>query len=165
MKKIETGAEVKRLLPAYPLFVKDPFFSVWSPSDELNGGDTIFWTGMRRRTFGVVNADGKSYAFMGLVPGAEKLEQKKVTLTAFSTEYEFGGEAFDLTVRFTSPLTPDDLTLLACPVCYMDYEVKPKKKLGKVSVGLFVHEEACYDRHPMPVRGGVIELPLSLIHI
>ena len=87
MKKIETGAEVKRLLPAYPLFVKDPFFSVWSPSDELNGGDTIFWTGMRRRTFGVVNADGKSYAFMGLVPGAEKLEQKKVTLTAVVKEW------------------------------------------------------------------------------
>ena len=62
-------------------------------------------------------------------------------------------------MRFTSPLPPNDLTLLSCPVCYMDYEVKPKHKLGKVSVGLFVHEEACYDRVPMPVRGGVIELP------
>lgn len=146
MKRIETGADVKRLLPAYPLFVKDPFFSVWSPSDELNGGDTIFWTGARRRTLGAVYADGKAYAFMGLIPGAEKLEQKKVTLTAFSTEYEFTSDAFDLTVRFTSPLPPNDLTLLSCPVCYMDYKVKPKHKLGKVSVGLFVHEETCYDR-------------------
>lgn len=159
MKRIETGADVKRLLPAYPLFVKDPFFSVWSPSDELNGGDTIFWTGARRRTLGAVYADGKAYAFMGLIPGAEKLKQKKVTLTAFSTEYEFTSDAFDLTVRFTSPLPPNDLTLLSCPVCYMDYEVKPKHKLGNVSVGLFVHEETCYDRVPMPVRGGVIELP------
>jgi hypothetical protein len=34
-----------QLLPAYPLFVKDPFFSIWSGSDKLNEGNTMFWTG------------------------------------------------------------------------------------------------------------------------
>ena len=60
MAKMEITAKNGQLLPAYPLFVKDPFFSIWSPADKLNGGDTIFWTGARRRIYGIVNCDGKS---------------------------------------------------------------------------------------------------------
>ena len=52
---------MKRLLPAYPIWVIDPMFSVWSPSETLNGGDTIFWTGKIRKTYGLVRYDGKTY--------------------------------------------------------------------------------------------------------
>lgn len=31
----------KRILPAYPLWLIDPLFSVWSKTDELNAGDTV----------------------------------------------------------------------------------------------------------------------------
>lgn len=57
-----------QLLPAYPLFVKDPFFSIWSDSDKLNQADTVFWTGASKKIYGIVQADGKSYSFMGLIP-------------------------------------------------------------------------------------------------
>ena len=59
---------MKRLLPAYPLWVIDPMFSVWSPSDELNGGDTIFLSLITRKTFGLVRFDGITYSFLGRMP-------------------------------------------------------------------------------------------------
>ncbi|MFR6641666.1 MAG: DUF4964 domain-containing protein [Christensenellales bacterium] len=42
----------KRLLPAYPLFVKDPFFSIWSACDKLNEDDVEFWTGLKEKYMG-----------------------------------------------------------------------------------------------------------------
>ena len=144
-----------RLLPAYPLFVKDPFFSVWSPSDKLNESDTIFWTGARRRVYGIVSCDGKSYSFLGFKDRTERLKQTSVELTAFSTDYAFSAPEFDLKVSFVSPLNPRNLKLLSCPVCYLTYEIKPKQKIGNISVSLFLHEESCYDKEAMPVRGGV----------
>ena len=51
---------IKQQLPAYPLFVKDPFFSVWSPSENLNESDTVFWTGKTAKTYGLIYADGKT---------------------------------------------------------------------------------------------------------
>lgn len=89
-----------RLLPAYPLFVKDPFFSVWSPSDKLNESDTIFWTGARRRVYGIVSCDGKSYSFLGFKDRTERLKQTSVELTAFSTDYAFSAPEFVLKVSF-----------------------------------------------------------------
>ena len=147
-------AKIKQQLPAYPLFVKDPFFSIWSQNENLNEGDTVFWTGKRRKVYGIVRADGITYSFMGIVPSAEKLKQTSLKLTAFSTKYTFTCDKFDLAVNFTSPLLPDDLKTLSCPVCYMDYTITPKTKLDKVTVALYMHEESCYDRYEMPVRQG-----------
>ena len=77
---------VKQSIPAYPLFVKDPFFSIWSPGELLNENDTTFWTGKTVRTYGLVYADGKAYSFMGVLPKTEKLTQTKLTVTALGTE-------------------------------------------------------------------------------
>lgn len=148
---------VKQSIPAYPLFVKDPFFSIWSPGELLNENDTTFWTGKTVRTYGLVYADGKAYSFMGVLPKTEKLTQTKLTVTAFGTEYSFTCDKFDLTVNFVSPLMPDDLTVLACPVCYMTYNLTPKTTLDEVTVALYLDEEYCYDRMAFPVRMGRIK--------
>ena len=34
--------KIERQLPAYPLFVKDPYFSVWSGGEVLNAADPCF---------------------------------------------------------------------------------------------------------------------------
>ena len=148
---------VKQSIPAYPLFVKDPFFSIWSPGELLNENDTTFWTGKTVRTYGLVYADGIAYSFMGVLPKTEKLTQTKLAVTAFGTEYSFTCDKFDLTVNFVSPLMPDDLTVLACPVCYMTYNLTPKTTLDEVTVALYLDEEYCYDRMAFPVRMGRIK--------
>lgn len=148
---------IKQQLPAYPLFVKDPFFSVWSPSENLNESDTVFWTGKTAKTYGLIYADGKTYAFMGLREKTEKLVQTSLKITAFGTEYSFTCDKFDFNVKFVSPLPPDDLTLISCPVCYAEYSLTPKTELKEAIVSLFLDEEHCYDRVVMPVRMGKIK--------
>ena len=79
-------------LPCYPLFVNDPYFSIWSKTDKLNEEDTIFWHGEDKPTYGVVKTDNKEYCFLGNKKGAEKIEQIKREITSFSTVYYFENE-------------------------------------------------------------------------
>lgn len=149
----------KKRIPAYPLFVNDPYFSVWSPSDKLNESDTMFWTGLQRRTFGVVNANGKTYSFMGIVQGAIPMNQTDVTMNAFSTDYTFECDEFVLKAFFVSPVVPTELELMARPVCYFTYKIEPKVALGDVKVGLALHQEHCYNKSDDYVIGGGFAYP------
>ena len=150
---------MKRLLPAYPLWVIDPMFSVWSPSDELNGGDTIFWTGKTRKTFGLVRFDGKTYSFLGRMPGTDALKQEHVSVSVYSTDFTFSCDKFQLKVSFISPLPPEDPEILSCPVCYTEYEVVPQA--GRLpedfSVAIVLDEGYCYEEAD-GVTGGVIPM-------
>ncbi|HEV8286071.1 MAG TPA: DUF1793 domain-containing protein [Chitinophagaceae bacterium] len=51
--------------PAYPLVVHDPYFSIWSFTDNLNESTTKHWTGRDHSLIGLVNVDGKLYKFLG----------------------------------------------------------------------------------------------------
>ncbi len=148
---------MQRKLPAYPLWVIDPDFSVWSKNDTLNGGDAIFWQGTSRRTYGLVRFGGTTYCFLGRRDDAVPLMQKDVSVTAFETVYTFACADFTLKVSFLSPLLPNDLAVLSCPVCYTRYEVRAKKALPEdFSVALVLDEEYCYSMKRAPVIGGVL---------
>ena len=150
---------MQRLLPAYPLWIIDPMFSVWAKTDSLNMGDTVFWTGTERRACGFVRYGGTTYTFMGRRDGAVPLEQTDVQVSAFSTDYTFRGEGFGLRVRFVSPLLPTDLDVLSCPVCYTEYEVFPEGDLpADFSVAVALDEEFCYNGERAWVVGGVIPM-------
>ena len=56
---------MERLLNAYPLFIKDPYFSIYSNGDILTESDTIFWTGAKKELLGLVKIDNKIYSFLG----------------------------------------------------------------------------------------------------
>lgn len=146
----------KRILPAYPLWLIDPLFSVWSKTDELNAGDTVFWTGLEKRACGFVRWKGKTYSFLGRRDGVVPLEQTSLEVHAFSTDYTFRGDGFALKVRFLSPLLPGDLDVLSCPVCYTDYEVTEGEIPEDFSVALALDEEFCYNGERAWVVGGVI---------
>ena len=52
--------------PAAPLVTVDPYFSVWSFTDELNQSPTVHWTGQEHPLIAVVRVDGVSYRAMGV---------------------------------------------------------------------------------------------------
>lgn len=52
-------------LPSVPLVVNDPYFSIWSPYDQLNGGTTRLWDDAEKPIDGLIRVDGVTYSFMG----------------------------------------------------------------------------------------------------
>ena len=52
-------------LPSVPLLVNNPFFSIWSNYDTLNGGPTRHWCEKEKGIDGILLVDGSAYRFMG----------------------------------------------------------------------------------------------------
>ena len=150
----------KRLLPAYPLFVHDPYFSIWSTSDNLNETDTIFWTGETKRTYGVLIVDDKIYSFLGNVEYVEKLKQTDIKVGLFNTDYIFEQDDFEFSISFISPLVLNDLRLMSRPVSYLKYKFNSKKK-NNVKVVISLDEDYCYNKKSEEdyVIGGAFEFP------
>ena len=136
---------MKRLLNAYPLFIKDPFFSIYSNGDILNDSDTIFWTGEKKELLGLVKIDNKIYSFLGKSE-FEKLQQSDIQLETFKTIYTFKQDDFILKIEFVSPLTLNDLKLLSCPICYMHYDFICANK-HDFEIYLLMNEKWCYNEN------------------
>lgn len=154
---------MQRKLPAYPLFVKDPNFSIWSMTDIATDENTKSWYGEQKPIYGFVKTDEGTYCFLGdhdsLKNGKlKRAEQLSVSVTSFTTDYRFRIGRGTLFVSFVSPLLPSDVDMISMPVCYMNFKVAG---VENAEVSLFVNRRICYNDIPSTVnktvRGGVVK--------
>ena len=115
--------------PSYPLITHNPYFSIWSFTDELNASTTKHWTGASQSLIGMVKVDGKSYRFLGKDSSIENKKillatQKYVNMNATQTEYQFACGSVDLTITFSSPLLINNLDILSRPISYISFKTK-----------------------------------------
>ena len=73
--------------PAYPLAVHDPYFSIWSSTDQVNESTTRHWTGAEQSILGMLSVDGKIYKFLGQPPVPMKPLLPDADLNAYSCQY------------------------------------------------------------------------------
>ena len=126
---------------AIPLIACDPFFSVWSFTNELNADHPRHWTGQRQSMCGVLSIDGVHYRFMGLsrvqdhyVSDGKALKQTSVTVTPTSSVFTFTHKTCDFKVTFLTPLLMDRPEVMSRPVSYLFYEITPKEEGHKFEV-------------------------------
>ena len=72
--------------PAYPLVTHDPYFSIWSTTDQLAASPTKHWTGTDHSLIGMIKVDDVVYRFLGntsktyktIVPAADEMNYEAV---------------------------------------------------------------------------------------
>lgn len=111
--------------PAVPLVACDPYFSIWSPADNLYDADTVHWTGKPHRLSSLAKIDGQTFRLMGAEPNElPPLKQTKLTVLPTRTIYEFEGAGVALTLTFLAPALGYDLEVLSWPVSYLTWEAR-----------------------------------------
>ncbi|HVX65324.1 MAG TPA: DUF4965 domain-containing protein [Bryobacteraceae bacterium] len=111
--------------PAAPLVAHDPYFSVWSNADQLNGDTTRHWTGTPQALSALLRVDGKLFRIMGTEPRkVPALPQTGVTVLPTRTVYRFAGAGAELTLTFLTPSLPTDLDVLSRPATYIVWDIR-----------------------------------------
>ncbi|MBQ4291053.1 MAG: DUF4965 domain-containing protein [Clostridia bacterium] len=131
-------------LPAVPLIVHDPMFSVWMTSDDPAGEETTHWTGIKKRIRGILRVDGEAYRFLGR-PTARSMRLRSSRVTPTSTFYSFDQGSVRLDIRFTSPLLLDDPDLLSTPITLITSDVfSTDGRNHRISVEYQVFADLCH---------------------
>jgi len=113
--------------PAVPLVANDPYFSLWSMGDKLNGVAVKHWSESVQPMTGLARIDGKSYRWMGTEQRREApitaMEQTSVEVTPLHTRYRFVAAGVELKVTFFTAAFPAQLDVLSRPVTYLSWSV------------------------------------------
>ncbi len=111
--------------PATPLITHNPYFSIWSDSDNLTDSNTVHWTGKPQPIAGLLRVDGHTFRFMGREPRSlPAMQQTSRTVTPTHTRYKFTGGGVELELTFFTPAILADLDILSRPVTYVSFAVK-----------------------------------------
>ncbi|HWC96894.1 MAG TPA: DUF4965 domain-containing protein [Candidatus Sulfopaludibacter sp.] len=108
--------------PAVPLVAHDPYFSIWSMADHLNGEGTKHWTGKPNTLVSLARIDGRVYRIMGVDPRrTPALEQTSEQVLPTRTIYTFTGGGVTVGLTFFTPALPYDLEVLSRPLTYLEF--------------------------------------------
>ena len=130
--------------PATPLVVLHPYFSIWSPSDELAGSfPSNGPNGVIQALTSMIRVDGRpAQRIMGLQGSDTTFPQTSVVAHPRSTVYDFEGLGVHLTLTFSTATFPaENLEWMSRPVTYLTWAVHSvdgqTHKYGQVLVLLF----------------------------
>ncbi len=139
-------------LPALPLIVNDPYFSIWCPADKLTDADTAHWSGAVKPMLGKAVIDGNAYRFMGL-GDEEAMETVSLTVTPTYTESTLSAGGVNVTIRFTTPLLLDRPDVLSMPATFVDITAESADGAShEVKLGFSMSHRFCYTGdNPKPV--------------
>ena len=111
--------------PSTPLVTHNPYFSIWSDTDNLTDSSTVHWTGKPQPLAGLLRVDGKTMRFMGREPrDLPAMEQTSHIVTPTHTRYSFTGGGVELDLTFFTPTILSDLDILSRPVTYVSFALK-----------------------------------------
>lgn len=111
--------------PAVPLVTHDPYFSLWSRTDQLTDGPVCHWTGTPQPLRSLIKIDGKTFRMIGAEPSnIPALPQTSLSVLPTRTIYNFAVDGVEVSLRFTSPLIPTDLDLFSRPATYITWSVR-----------------------------------------
>lgn len=110
--------------PAVPLVAHDPYFSIWSFTDDLAADWPRHWTGAVHALSSMIRVDGQTFRLMG-VPVRTVAPAKQLSLDVFPTRtvYRWQAGPVAVTLTFTTPVLPTDLDQLSRPVTYLTWTV------------------------------------------
>ena len=164
--------------PAYPLMTIDPYISVWSCADTLDGDYTRHWTGRPAPIYLSAVIDGQLYRLCNIDKNhvnrnaeVRRFAQKSVTVAPLTTTYTFACDKAELTLRFTTPLLPGRLDILSRPVSYIEYDLKRTDGGEGATLRFGISSELCvnyadaqveFKRTPCSLAcGNTVQKPLS----
>ncbi len=108
--------------PATPLITHNPYFSIWSETDDLTASNTTHWTGKPQPIAGLVRIDGHAMRFMGRNPDdVPPMRQTGHSVSPTHTRYSFAGGGIQLDLTFFTPTILSDLDILSRPVTYISF--------------------------------------------
>ncbi|KJE97300.1 hypothetical protein CAOG_07731 [Capsaspora owczarzaki ATCC 30864] len=113
--------------PSVPLAVVDPYFSIWSPYDNLTDGWSTHWTGQVMALAGGLRIDNTAYRFLGPQGGginAPAMQQTSVQVFPLSTVYSFTQAGVRLDVTFATPAFVDEEESMSIPLTYVTFAVR-----------------------------------------
>lgn len=140
---------MKMRAPAYPLITVDPYFSVWSTSNNLTDSDIKTWYSKTCFLIGKAEIDGKGYMFMGSAADMKlpPMAQTDVTVKSFSTVYTFAAAGVCLKAEFFTPVLPTDLDMLSRPASYMRIGLESQDNARhEVKITVLASQDFCVER-------------------
>ncbi|HTQ50023.1 MAG TPA: DUF4965 domain-containing protein [Candidatus Acidoferrales bacterium] len=150
--------------PDVPLVACNPYFSIWSPGDQLTDADTAHWTGKAQRLTSLVRIDGKTFRLMGAEPAEiAVLPQTHLEILPTRTIYTFAGQGIRLTLTFMTASLPEDIDILSRPVAYLTWEAQSTdSQKHEVSVYLDARAEIAVND---PKLQAVTFQPVEISHL